>query len=203
MSLRFLLQLYVVILMLAGAPLDTLVDSEHGLPAWYDPGVRNETLTAWDALQTAASKDGIRITIFSAYRAYEYQAEVYAREILERGGQAPLYATRPGYSEHQLGTAIDVAWPGVPLGFNDVRNDRLYTWLMDNAHRFGFVISYPYKTSEIWPFHNRWLPVVTEYIYEPWHIRYIGIAQAQAIYNAGYLDPSSDVIPQDFYRAWP
>jgi len=201
--LKILLQLYVVLLLLAGAPLDTLVDSEYGLPAWYDPGMQETTLTAWDALQTEASKDGIKMTIFSGYRSYEYQAQVYAREIAERRGQAPLYSTRPGHSEHQLGTTIDVAWPGLPLGFNDARNDRLYTWLRDNAHLFGFVISYPYKTSDTWPYHNRWLPVVTEFIYEPWHIRYIGITLAQAIYNAGYLDPGSDITPQDFYRAWP
>lgn len=201
--MRFLLQLYVAILLLAGAPLDTLVDSEHGLPAWYDPGMQVETLMAWDTLQTAASKDGIIMTIFSGYRSYEYQVEVYAREVFERRDQAPLYTTRPGHSEHQLGTAIDVAWPGVPLGLNDVRNKRLYNWLKDNAHYFGFVISYPYKTSDTWPYHNRWLPVVTEYIYEPWHIRYIGISQAQAIYDADYLDPGSGVIPQDFCRVWP
>lgn len=201
--MKILLQLYVALLLLAGAPLDTLIDSEHGLPAWYDPGMREETLIAWDALQTAASKDGIKITIFSGYRSYEYQADLFAREIVEKGDQAPLYTTRPGHSEHQLGTAIDVAWPGVALGVNDVRNDRLYTWLNDNAHSFGFVISYPYKTSDTWPYHNRWMPAVTEYIYEPWHIRYIGIALIQEIYSAGYLNPGRDVIPQDFYRAWP
>lgn len=201
--MRILFQLYVVFLLLAGAPLDTLIDSEHGLPTWYDPGMRDETLMAWDALQTAASKEGIKVSIFSGYRSYEYQEQVYTREIMERGGQAPLYSTRPGYSEHQLGTAIDVAWPGVPLGFNDARNDRLYNWLKDNAHLFGFVISYPYKTTDTWPYHNRWQPVVTEYISEPWHLRYIGISLAQTIYNAGYLDPGSDVTPQDFYRLWP
>jgi hypothetical protein len=63
--LKILLQLYVVLLLLAGAPVNTLVDSEHGLPAWYDPGMREETLVAWEALQIAASEDGIKLTIFS------------------------------------------------------------------------------------------------------------------------------------------
>ncbi|HEY42848.1 MAG TPA: M15 family metallopeptidase [Anaerolineae bacterium] len=198
-----LLQLYIALLLLFGAPLDTLVDSEHGLPAWYDPGLQDETLAAWEALQTAASMEGIEIILFSGYRSYGYQAQVYAREIIERGDQALLYATRPGYSEHQLGTAMDVAWPGVALGIHDVRNTQLYTWLVDNAHRYGFVISYPYKTFDIWPYHNRWMPVVTEYIHEPWHIRYVGIPLAQAIFAAGYLDPGSDVLPQDFYHVWP
>ncbi len=201
--MRILIQLYIVLLLLAGAPLDTLVDSEHSLPAWYDPGMRDETRMAWEALQTAASKDGIKAIIFSGYRTYEYQAEVYAREKIEQRGEAPIYSTRPGHSEHQLGTAIDVTWPGVPIGLNDGRNDRLYAWLNDNAHHFGFVISYPYKTSDTWPYHNRWLPVVTEFIHEPWHIRYVGTSLAQMIYEAGYLDPGSDVTPQDFYRAWP
>lgn len=203
MSLKIVLQIYVILVLLTGAPLNTLVDSEHSLPAWYDPGMRAETLAAWDVLQTAAREDGIKLTIFSGYRSYEYQTQVYTREITRRSGQALLYSTHPGHSEHQLGTTIDVTWPGLPLGFNDIRNDRLYEWLRDNAYLYGFVISYPYKTSDTWPYHNRWLPVVTEYIYEPWHIRYVGNALAQEIFNAGYLDPSSDVIPQDFYRAWP
>jgi D-alanyl-D-alanine carboxypeptidase len=198
-----LLQLYVALVLLFGAPLDTLVDTEHGLPAWYAPGFREEASTAWEALQTAASADGMEITIVSGYRSYDYQAQVYAREMMERGEQALLYTTRPGHSEHQLGTAIDVAWSGLGLGVRDVRNERLYAWLEENAHRYGFVISYPYKVSDIWPYHNRWMPVVTEYIYEPWHIRYVGKPLAQKIYDAGYLDPSSDVLPHDFYHVWP
>ena len=201
--MKLILQLYVALLLLLGAPLDTLLDREHGLPSWYDPGMREEVFDAWIALQSAAIDESIKITLFSGYRSYEYQAEIYAREAFKHKSGVNLYTARPGHSEHQLGTAIDVAWPGVGLSVHDPRNKRLYTWLAKNAHIYGFVLSYPYKSAEVWPYHNRWMPVVTEYIHEPWHIRYVGVALAKKIYDAGYLDPASPVLPQHFYHPWP
>ena len=198
-----LVQLYIAILLLLGAPLDTLVDREHNLPSWYDPGVCEEAFDAWIVLQNKAIDDGIKITLFSGYRSYQYQMEIYARETLKNQGNVDIYSARPGHSEHQLGTAMDVAWPGVGLGVNDPRNERLYAWLVAKAHIYGFILSYPYKSSEAWPYHNRWLPVVTEYIHEPWHIRYVGIELAEEIYRAGYLNPASPVLPQHFYHPWP
>ena len=201
--MRGLHQLLVVLLLLLGAPLDTLIDREHDLPSWYAPGVDVEALDAWESLQTAAGNGGVKLIIVSGYRSFEHQREVYEREVQRQGVQADLYSARPGHSEHQLGTALDVAWPGVKMGIYDPRNEIIYSWLEANAHLFGFVLSFPYKESDAWPYHNRSTPVFTEYIYEPWHIRYVGVDLAQRIYDAGYLDPISQAIPQDFYRPWP
>ena len=44
--------------------------------------------------------------------------------------------------------------------------------MAQNAHRFGFIIRYKQEWREI-----------TGYRYEPWHIRYIGISHASAIYE--------------------
>lgn len=199
----FFLHLYVVMQLLLGAPLDALVDREHPLPPWYDPGTKAEALAAWGHLQQATEAQGLKVVLFSGYRAYEYQAQVLARGRGEGSERADRYLAPPGHSEHQLGTAFDVAWPGVPLGRRDPRNQRLYAWLEENAHRHGFVISYPLKEGDEWPFSNRFMPFVTEYMYEPWHIRYVGISLAHEIHAAGYLDPESPVLPQDFFKPWP
>jgi D-alanyl-D-alanine carboxypeptidase len=200
---RYLLYLYLAMQLILGAPLDTLIDREHGLPLWYDPGLKEEALEAWLDLQDAAEADGLKIIDFSDYRSYSYQERVFARETDKYGGDA-LYSTAwPGYSEHQLGTAFDVAWPGVSLGARDPRNERLYAWLESNAQEYGFILSYPFKLGAVWPFNNRWMPMVTEYIYEPWHIRYLGKDLAKRIFDAGYLDPMSPVLPQDFLAPWP
>jgi D-alanyl-D-alanine carboxypeptidase len=198
-----LLQLYVAMMLLLGAPLDALVDRQHELPGWYAPGLSQESFEAWSALQQAAVDEGLKLVIFSGYRSYEYQAEVYEREVSSHQERANWYTARPGHSEHQLGTAFDVAWPGVALGADDQRNERIYAWLKDHAHRFGFVISYPYKEGEVWPYNNRWMPMVSEYIQEPWHIRYVGTDLAERIYSAGYLDPLNPILPQDFLSPWP
>lgn len=198
-----LVQLYLSLMLLLGAPLDACVDREHGLPAWYAPGFQPAAQAAFEALQADAAADGVSVIIFSGYRSYEYQQEVYARESALHPETADLLSASPGHSEHQLGTAIDAAWPGVGLGVEDPRNDLLYPWLEANAHRYGFILSYPLRSVDVWPFHNRWLPVVTEYMHEPWHLRYVGEARAAEMVAAGYLDPSSDVLPQDFCNPWP
>jgi D-alanyl-D-alanine carboxypeptidase len=109
----------------------------------------------------------------------------------------------PGHSEHQLGTALDVVWPGLKVSTKDDRNEMLFRWLEDNAHLYGFVLSYPMKGVEGWPYDNRIYPEVTDFIHEPWHIRYVGVELAEMIYQAGYLDPNSQTLAQDFYQPWP
>jgi D-alanyl-D-alanine carboxypeptidase len=200
---RYFFYMYLVMQLLLGAPLDTLIDREHGLPTWYDPGLQREALEAWLDLQEAGEADGLKITEFSDYRSYVSQERIFARETGKHGEDALNASARPGHSEHQLGTAFDVAWPGVPLGALDPRNEYLYAWLESNAHKYGFIISYPFKQDAVWPFNNRWMPLVTEYIYEPWHIRYLGKDLAERIFDTGYIDPKSPILPQDFYTPWP
>jgi len=201
--LPFYVMFFVVLKLLLGPPLDVLIDLEHDLPPSYDPGLNAAASIAMEELQAAALEDGVNVQVFSDYRSYTYQEEVFARESAA-GNSSPEYFSAPaGYSEHQLGTAFDVVWPGVVMGANDPRNDLLYAWLEDNAHRFGFVLSYPLKQSESWPYSNRFMPLVTAYIYEPWHLRFVGVELATTIFDAGYTDPKSPVLPQDFYQTWP
>jgi len=200
---RALAELYIILQLLLGPPMDVLVDRQHGLPAWYDPGPHPQAMAAWEGLREAAEADGLRIVIYSGYRSYAYQERLWAREMMKNPATAERYSGRPGYSEHQLGTAFDVAWPGLHVYAPDPRNKRLFAWLAENAHRYGFVLSYPLKANDSWPYDNRWMPVHTEYIYEPWHIRFVGHELAMEIHAAGYLDPWNPVLPQDFYRPWP
>lgn len=200
--LLFAWQYYVVILLLIGAPMDVQVNREVGLPFWYQPGESVEARAALEEMQAAAMDDGVRLSVFSGYRSFNDQRQVFFREGAFHGTVAQIYSARPGYSEHQLGTAFDVAWTGRDLSPGDELNRRLYAWLESNAHRFGFIISYPLKNRPTWPYSNRFLPYITDFIYEPWHLRYIGPELAQRMVEAGYLDPDSRVVPQDFYALW-
>jgi D-alanyl-D-alanine carboxypeptidase len=197
------IELYIVLLLLLGAPLDTLVTKDVGLPPWYAPGESAIAEMALEEMTHAAELDGILIWVNSAYRDYSYQEDVLSRE----GNLSPddhrSYSAEPGHSEHQLGTTYDVAWPGLRVDSLNPRNLKLFQWLTQNAHLYGFVISYPYKEIPDWPYHNRWLPLVTEYIHEPWHIRYVGEVLALEMLEAGYLIPGTPILPQDFYTPWP
>lgn len=201
--MHIVLSLYVVMSLIVGPPIDVLVDSQHGLPEWYAPGENETARQALDDMISAAEEQGLLVAVFSGYRDYEYQGQVYAREHRKWSSRVDEFIAHPGHSEHQLGTAFDIAWPGLPVESLDERNLRLFRWVQANAHKYGFVISYPFKTSDEWPYSNRWKPMESELIYEPWHVRYVGVDLANAIVAAGYLDPASDVFPADFYQVWP
>lgn len=187
--------------MLLGAPSDALVSREHGLPRWYSPG---ESEQAHLALEHLIDDLGMPVQVSSSFRSYRLQEEAYYRLVVEEGEErANQVIAQPGHSEHQLGTAFDLAWMGLPIEFDDVRNRQLWTALEEHAHEYGFIISFPYKQIDEWPYDNRWYPVVTEFRWEPWHVRYVGEELAEIIYEAGYLNPKSSILPQDFYRPWP
>jgi zinc D-Ala-D-Ala carboxypeptidase len=161
-----------------------IVDKKNPLPKDYSPQDR-ETLDAYslkvtkpdlslrlilipDLLEMSneALDQGVTITIGSTYRSYSTQVVLYenalktqSREEVERE-LAP-----PGHSQHQLGTTIDF-YP-INAGFAGTPAHR---WLMANAWKFGFSLSYPEgKEKE------------TGYSYEPWHYRYVGRPAAALI----------------------
>lgn len=184
---------YLLIGILACASnLNVLVDLDHGLPTDYGNGVVPEAQVALTTLVSEAWFDhGIDIRVNSDFRSYYLQAHLYDEN---PNGRAPA-----GHSEHQLGTAFDVAGRGMSDWVND-ENIQVWTFLRENAHKYGFVISYPYKECDTWPYSNENLPACgVEYRSEPWHIRYVGLDLALEIYRAGYLDPLTTVVPQDFY----
>ncbi len=110
-------------------------------------------------MSDAAAEEGIVLEIASAYRSYDYQAEIYDREVRLIGlEQASREVALPGASQHQLGTTIDFG--SISLGFADTEASR---WLEANASSYGFSLSYPSGMEHL-----------TGYIYESWHYRYIG-----------------------------
>lgn len=139
--------------------------------------VRPTVIRDLRALIKAAAAAGNPIEIRSAYRSYAKQKWLFAQSV-DRYGYEVTLATlaRPGHSEHQLGTAIDVKtkggrdpwlldkdWAATPAG----------AWMKKNAWKYGFVMSYPKGERS-----------VTCYRYEPWHYRYFGRDRALAIHQS-------------------
>lgn len=167
-----------------------LVTREHGVGETYVPpdlvtlpaessiGVqqmRQEAAGALLQLLDAARAEGLRLVAVSGYRSYQDQAATLQREIRNFGeAQARRQVAAPGHSEHQLGLAVDVTTARNPDLAEAFGNEPEGRWLAANAARFGFVISYPAGKEAI-----------TGYIYEPWHIRYVGTAIAQQVIASG------------------
>lgn len=147
-----------------------IANKTYALPADYNPGVSNEALTAFEAMQKDAYAEGLNIYISSGFRSYDYQKQLYNRYVSRDGQQAAdTYSARPGHSEHQTGLAFDLNT--ISNSFADTAEGK---WIAENCHKYGFIIRYPADKVSI-----------TGYQYEPWHIRYLGTDLASAVYSSG------------------
>ncbi len=164
------------------------LNKSHALPPDYVPpglvhvtGVsatrdgmtlRDTVLEQLREMFIAAGNEGLELVVLSAYRSYQEQQQIYGREVAQNGeALASTLVARPGHSEHQLGTTVDITSPTIGYTLSqDFQNTPEGKWLGENAHRFGFVMSYPEGKEQ-----------VTGYAYEPWHFRYVGIEVATEI----------------------
>lgn len=122
-----------------------------------------------DMLNDAAD-DNVDIFVRSSYRSFnEQQALKGAYTVTYGAGTANAFSADQGYSEHQLGTTIDLSASRNESLTAAFESTQAFQWLIKNAHRYGFVLSYPKDN--------------TYYVYEPWHWRFVGIELATKLHN--------------------
>jgi LAS superfamily LD-carboxypeptidase LdcB len=124
------------------------------------------------ALLEDSTDEGLSLRVTSAYRSFSTQATLKAGYKVTYGaGTANQFSADQGYSEHQLGTTVDFtsAKTGTLNAAFDTTPES--KWLIANAHRYGFILSYPKN--------NKY------YIYEPWHWRFVGVELATHLHNEG------------------
>lgn len=125
----------------------------------------------WD-LVNAAKADGLNIFPISGFRPHSTQVSLFNARVeqarndgyADPEAEAARHVARPGTSEHELGLAVD---------FNSVdesyfRNTAEAKWLAAHCAEYGFVIRYPEDKES-----------VTGIIYEPWHLRFVGVKHAK------------------------
>ena len=93
-----------------------------------------------------------------------------------------------GYSEHELGLAVDI----LDEDSSDPNASTTLQWLRENAWRYGFILRYPQGAEE-----------QTGVPYCPWHYRYVGESAAAQIqqlnitleeYAAMFYNDSAEVV---------
>lgn len=124
-----------------------------------------------------ARTQGYGLFVREGYRTQEEQQQLLDEKIeaYENEGNpkseakklAEQWVAVPGTSEHQLGIAVDINADAKKSSSDDV-----YSWLAENAHKYGFIKRYPSNKTEI-----------TGVINEPWHYRYVGKEAALEIYT--------------------
>ncbi len=163
-----------------------IANKTYSLPADYYPAldyeydgdpfpVTPETRAAFNRMCADAMKAGVtEFDSCSSFRSYGLQEYLYNSYIQSHGKeQADRFSARPGHSEHETGLAIDINFCNTTFETTDAG-----IWLAAHCCDYGFIIRYP-KGKES----------VTGYMYEPWHVRYIGSPElCRAITEAGTME---------------
>lgn len=150
---------------------DDLTKIDSKFASGSNQRLRKEAAIKFEEMAAEALKNGYKIYAGSTYRSYDYQLGLYNRYVAKDGfDEAETYSARAGYSEHQLGLAVDIIngkWEYLS------ENDEEYEWLIDNSYKYGFILRYP-----------RGKEYITGYVFEDWHFRYLGIDLATKVYNS-------------------
>ncbi len=154
-----------------------LVSIESLIKTYPGAQLTKEAATALQAMAAAAAIDGVDLTVVSAYRSYQEQAVVFNGWVGSAGLQsAENFSARPGHSQHQLGTAVDIGIAGKASFSDNFAASKEGVWLAANSASFGYILSYPKGKESI-----------TGYSYEPWHYRYIGKDNARRLVDTNLI----------------
>jgi len=117
-----------------------------------------QAAASWAAMQAAAAADGITLLLVSGFRSIDYQARLFRKKINTGQSVSEILTVNaaPGFSEHHTGRAVDIATPGSRPLTEEFEDSGAFRWLIENASRFGFSMSYPRNND-------------AGLAYEPWH----------------------------------
>lgn len=134
-----------------------------------------EASQAFQRMKDAAAAEGVFMMPISGFRNVADQQDLFVRQTQRRGSEveAAKYSAPPGHSEHHTGYALDITDErrsdvDLKVAFDETD---VYRWLLTNARQFGFEQSFPANNTQ-------------GVSYEPWHWRYIGSPNSQAVFAA-------------------
>jgi D-alanyl-D-alanine carboxypeptidase len=134
--------------------------------------LHTKVLPFFEDMLEDAKDDGIELWVTSSYRSFYDQATLKGAYTVTYGSGANAFSADQGFSEHQLGTTIDFTTTGMNGGLsNTFATTPAYAWLKENAHKYGFTLSYPQNNAY--------------YVYEPWHWRFVGVDLATDLHREG------------------
>ncbi len=126
-------------------------------------------------MREEAKNDGIYLVFLSGFRSINLQKDIFYSLKSIRNQEAAERArvsAPPGYSEHSTGFAIDIgdATQRETDFETDFENTDAFRWLIKNAAKFHFKLSFNKD--------NKYID------YEPWHWRYEGSIEALKVFES-------------------
>ncbi|QFZ91550.2 M15 family metallopeptidase [Synechococcus elongatus] len=148
-----------------------------------DIRLRSPAAKAFDNLQAAAAREGIRLLPLSGFRSKQDQQALFFDVKAERNQSVTERASvsaPPGYSEHHTGYAIDIGDADQPATHLETTFEQTaaFRWLQANAKRFSFELSFPRNNSQ-------------QVSYEPWHWRFVGDVESLRLFYGDRGTPAA------------
>lgn len=122
--------------------------------------LREEAAGPFIQMVEAARRDGVIISVTSAFRTMAEQQRLYDCYITKKCNNGNL-AAKPGYSTHQSGRSVDL---NTGSGLT-ARLGTVYRWLAANAGKYGFK---------------------NDVASEPWHWTYYGPLKSNTLAGTGF-----------------
>lgn len=165
-----------------------LVNKLHQIPEGWKPDdleavdddsgqlLRHEAKVAYTKFYNAAKAKGYAIYSISGYRTNDTQTRYWTNMSKVYGLEyASQYSAYPGRSEHQLGLAIDVSYTKTGNRLSEaVADSDIGKFITSDGYKYGFILRYQKDKVK-----------TTNYGYEPWHIRYVGVELATQLHDKG------------------
>ncbi len=147
------------------------INAKYVLPGKKDQYFHTNAVRFLTEMLDDAAEDGIDLKIVSAYRSFDEQNELKGAYTQQYGSGANAFSADQGFSEHQLGTTLDLTTPTVGGAYTSFKDTPAYAWLLENGHKYGFILSYPEDNGF--------------YVFEPWHWRFVGEDLARDLHRDG------------------
>lgn len=148
--------------------------------------MRDTASSSLEIMFDCAKDDGITLYAHSGYRSYQTQKTMYRNRLKKNNGKDDKVVAYPGSSDHQTGLGIDVInKAGIGKRFTSAFADtKEGQWLAENCWDYGFIIRYAKDKEDI-----------TQIIFEPWHLRYVGVQVAQYMHD-------NNLCLEEFTQEW-
>lgn len=142
-----------------------------GYYAYSDVSVSKVIYDNLTEMLDAARSAGYTLVVSQGFRSYKEQLDTYKDiENSSSTEYAEIIAARAGHSEYQSGLGILIAPYAKDPSENKTSPE--HTWLINNAHKYGFILRYPEGTEDITGFNS-----------DAWRLRFVGVDISSKIKN--------------------
>lgn len=148
-----------------------LVNTEYELPSDFNPQMDKFVEKQFELMKVDANREKITLDLYKGFISYEEQKELHKKA--PKSDREVVYAmyTIAGHNESQIGQSLDIIGKDEEKNLTEeFKETEEFKWLMKNAHKYGFILRYPENQED-----------KTNYRFEPWHFRYVGVENANKI----------------------